>query len=118
MLTARDWPLVQALAGDILALDPGNPDAQDLRWAAMRRLAQAPQSPRPEGEGQGEGQPRRQQKAKASSARAPGPRLFAPGPRAACEALAHLDFAIAEFREIKMQPSLERALRHKELLKA
>jgi hypothetical protein len=30
----------------------------------------------------------------------------------------HLDFAIAEFREMKMQPSLERALRHKELLKA
>jgi hypothetical protein len=34
------------------------------------------------------------------------------------EALAHLDFAIAEFREMKMQPSLERALRHKEVLKA
>jgi hypothetical protein len=33
-------------------------------------------------------------------------------------ALAHLDFAIAEFREMKMQPALERALRHKELLKA
>jgi tetratricopeptide (TPR) repeat protein len=34
------------------------------------------------------------------------------------EALEHLDFAIAEFREMKMQPSLERALRHKEILKA
>jgi len=34
------------------------------------------------------------------------------------EALGHLDFAIAEFREMKMQPSLERALRHKEVLKA
>jgi len=34
------------------------------------------------------------------------------------EALAHLDFAIAEFREMKMQPALERALRHKEVLKA
>ena len=34
------------------------------------------------------------------------------------EAMAHLDFAIAEFRAMKMQPSLERALRHKELLKA
>jgi tetratricopeptide (TPR) repeat protein len=34
------------------------------------------------------------------------------------EALEHLDFAIAEFREMKMQPSLERALRHRELLKA
>jgi len=33
------------------------------------------------------------------------------------EALEHLDFAIAEFREMKMQPSLERALRHKEILK-
>jgi len=34
------------------------------------------------------------------------------------EALEHLDFAILEFREMKMQPSLERALRHKEILKA
>jgi hypothetical protein len=33
-------------------------------------------------------------------------------------AIEHLDFAIAEFREMKMQPSLERALRHKEVLKA
>ena len=29
-----------------------------------------------------------------------------------------LNFAIAEFREMKMQPSLERALRHRGLLKA
>jgi hypothetical protein len=34
------------------------------------------------------------------------------------EALAHLDFAIAELRDMKMQPALERALRHKEVLKA
>jgi hypothetical protein len=34
------------------------------------------------------------------------------------EALEHLDFSIKEFREMKMQPSLERALRHKEILKA
>ena len=34
------------------------------------------------------------------------------------DALDHLDFAIKEFREMKMQPSLERALRHKEILKA
>jgi tetratricopeptide (TPR) repeat protein len=34
------------------------------------------------------------------------------------EALEHLDFAIKEFREMKMQPSLERALRHKNILKA
>jgi serine/threonine protein kinase len=33
-------------------------------------------------------------------------------------AIEHLDFAIREFREMKMQPSLERALRHKEVLKA
>jgi hypothetical protein len=33
------------------------------------------------------------------------------------EALDHLDFAIKEFREMKMQPSLERALRHKDILK-
>jgi len=34
------------------------------------------------------------------------------------EALTHLDFAIAEFREMKTQPALERALRHKDVLKA
>jgi tetratricopeptide (TPR) repeat protein len=34
------------------------------------------------------------------------------------EAIAHLDFCIPEFRDMKMQPSLERALRHKEILKA
>jgi tetratricopeptide (TPR) repeat protein len=34
------------------------------------------------------------------------------------EALEHLDFAVKEFREMKMQPSLERALRRKEILKA
>ncbi len=33
-------------------------------------------------------------------------------------AMQHLDFAIAEFRAMKMQPYLERALRHKEVLKA
>jgi hypothetical protein len=32
--------------------------------------------------------------------------------------LVYLDFAIKEFREMKMQPSLERALRHKDILKA
>jgi len=39
-----------------------------------------------------------------------------PNERAA--AIDHLDFAITEFREMKMQPSLERALWHKDLLKA
>ncbi|HEY91003.1 MAG TPA: protein kinase [Dehalococcoidia bacterium] len=34
------------------------------------------------------------------------------------DALEHLDFAISEFREMKMQPALERALRHKEILGA
>jgi tetratricopeptide (TPR) repeat protein/archaellum biogenesis ATPase FlaH len=39
-------------------------------------------------------------------------------PKERAEALEHLDFAIQEFREMKMQPSLERALRHKDILKA
>jgi tetratricopeptide (TPR) repeat protein len=39
-------------------------------------------------------------------------------PRERAEALEHLDFAIKEFQDMKMQPSLERALRHKEILKA
>ena len=30
----------------------------------------------------------------------------------------HLDFAIGEFRDLKMQPSLERALRHRDIPKA
>jgi hypothetical protein len=34
------------------------------------------------------------------------------------DATAHLDFAIKEFQDMKMQPSLERVLRHKEILKA
>jgi len=39
-------------------------------------------------------------------------------PEERAEALEHLDFAIAEFRDMKMQPSLERALKHKEILGA
>jgi hypothetical protein len=34
------------------------------------------------------------------------------------EALKYLDFAIAEFRKVKMQPALKRDLRHKDILKA
>ena len=54
---------------------------------------------------------------------APDVGVGSPDPKASAdeirkEALEHLDFAIAEFREMKMQPSLERALRHKEFLKA
>jgi tetratricopeptide (TPR) repeat protein len=39
-------------------------------------------------------------------------------PQEKSEAVAHLDFAIAEFRDMKMNTYLERALRHKEILKA
>ena len=39
-------------------------------------------------------------------------------PKEKAEAIEHLDFAIKEFREMKMQPSLERALRRKDILKA
>jgi hypothetical protein len=42
--------------------------------------------------------------------------LFEHFPQEEAEAKAHLDFAIDEFKEMKMQPSLERALRHKEIL--
>ena len=34
------------------------------------------------------------------------------------ETVAHLDFAIGEFRDMRTEPSLERALRHKDILKA
>jgi hypothetical protein len=44
--------------------------------------------------------------------------LFEHYPDEAAEAQEHLDFAIAEFREMKMQPALERALSHRGLLKA
>ena len=39
-------------------------------------------------------------------------------PEERAEALEHLDTAIAEFRDMKMQPSLERALRHRDILRA
>jgi len=39
-------------------------------------------------------------------------------PQEQAEAHQHLDFAIAEFQEMKMQPALERALKHKGLLHA
>ena len=39
-------------------------------------------------------------------------------PEERTEALQHLDFAIGEFQQMKMQPSLERPLRHRDILKA
>jgi len=39
-------------------------------------------------------------------------------PQEKSEAIAHLNFVIPEFRDMKMQPSMERALRYKETLKA
>ncbi|HEY93377.1 MAG TPA: hypothetical protein G4O15_00365, partial [Dehalococcoidia bacterium] len=39
-------------------------------------------------------------------------------PKEKAEAIEHLDFSIQEFREMKMQPSLERALGRKDILKA
>ena len=39
-------------------------------------------------------------------------------PKERANALEHIDFAISEFRDMKMRPWLERALRHKEILKA
>jgi tetratricopeptide (TPR) repeat protein len=44
--------------------------------------------------------------------------LLAHYPDQRAEAVVHLDFAIDEFRAMKMQPSLERALKHKGLLSA
>ena len=38
-------------------------------------------------------------------------------PQEKSEAIAHLDFVIPEFRDMKMNTYLERALRHKEILK-
>jgi len=43
--------------------------------------------------------------------------LLAHFPDEKAEALEHLDFAIEEFREMKMQPSFERALKDREALK-
>jgi tetratricopeptide (TPR) repeat protein len=39
-------------------------------------------------------------------------------PKERAQALEHLDFAVKEFRDMKMRPWLERTLRHKEILKA
>jgi hypothetical protein len=38
-------------------------------------------------------------------------------PQEKLEAIAHLNFSIAEFRDMKMNTYLERALRHKEILR-
>ena len=52
--------------------------------------------------------------------RQPAGLLAAPGalPDERAEALEHLDFAIGELRDMKMQPSLERAPSHRDILKA
>ena len=39
-------------------------------------------------------------------------------PEERAEAMEHLDFAIGELRDMKMQPSLERAMSHRDILKA
>jgi len=39
-------------------------------------------------------------------------------PQERAEVLERLGFAIAEFRDMKMQPALERALRREDILKA
>ena len=39
-------------------------------------------------------------------------------PEEKAEALEHLNFAIRQFRDMKMKPSLERALKYKEILGA
>ncbi len=44
--------------------------------------------------------------------------LLAHYPDEKAVALEHLDFAIGELREMKMQPALERALKHRETVKA
>jgi len=44
--------------------------------------------------------------------------LLAHYPQERPAAIEHLDFAIAEFRDMKMQPALRRALRHKDVLTA
>jgi len=48
----------------------------------------------------------------------PDPLPRGEGEATRAEALGHLDLAIAEFQEMKMQPALQRALRHKDVLKA
>ena len=70
--------------------------------ASYQRSAVSARSPLPEGEGTDGG---------GAGGGLTADRLKADG-------LEHLDFAIAEFREMKMQPALERALKHKGLLGA
>jgi hypothetical protein len=48
----------------------------------------------------------------------PAELLLANYPEERIAATEHLDFAVTEFGEMKMQPALERALKHKEVLKA
>jgi len=122
-VVGHDWAKVQAIAREVLSLDPENEDARSFLAAARREPDSveraSPLPAGPAGEGEGEGAP---VGAGLKPARPEPPdragETPAPPESQRTDALDHLDLAIAEFREMKMQPSLERALRHKELLRA
>lgn len=87
----------------MLRLDPTNEDARSFLAAGQREPGAAVGSRSASGGAVGEG----------TTGAGETPAL----PERA-EALRHLDLALAELREMKMRPALERALRHKEVLKA
>ena len=106
----QDWPLVLDRARQVLILDPDNEDGRTYPSIAERGLQVSPvHAQAPVTEPLRHTCIARHLGAAASILAEPEERV---------EALEHLDFAIAEFRDMKMQPSLERALKHKRLLHA
>jgi hypothetical protein len=143
----RAWPLVRERAHEVLTLDPDNADGQVLLALAERGLGGSGGKVAVEGASTPHTEEltpgpftsfdkfrmsaERETKVPTSFAsgrytvkkflgeadamnRAPTPG----GDARREEALHHLDFAIGEFGAMKMQPALERALRHKDMLTA
>jgi len=101
--------LTRLQLAELLLAESAKPNPIDLRTSPSQPNNDVgARSPRPGGVGEG-----------ASEGEETSPlRGVALAAALRTEALEHLDFAIKEFREMKMQPSLERALRHRGLLKA
>ncbi|HLF09232.1 MAG TPA: hypothetical protein VI789_07785, partial [Dehalococcoidia bacterium] len=101
--------LTRLQLAELLLAESAKPNPIDLRTSPSQPNNDVgARSPRPGGVGEG-----------ASEGEETSPlRGVALAAALRAEALDHLDFAISEFREMKMQPSLERALRHRGLLRA
>jgi hypothetical protein len=112
------WQVVRDRAQAVLALDPESHDARSYLAAADRALAMASNTS-PGGVSRAASLiPQEAFSDPVAFAEGLAELLLEHYPEERADALDHLDFAIEEFRAMKMQPALERALGHKGLLKA